>query len=159
MMKRSEKAKELFLKGYNCSQAVLGAFCDVIGFEFDQAMRLASSFGGGVARMRHICGTCSAMFMIAGLMRGYTVHEAKAKSEHYAFIQSMAKEFEARNGSLICRELLDSRAKLSKTVDNGSGPEANERTTEYYRARPCLSIIEDAVMLTCKTLSIPNETE
>lgn len=156
-MKRSEKAKDLFLKGYNCSQAVLGAFDDVLDMEFDKIMRLASSFGGGVARMRHICGTCSAMFMIAGLVRGYSVHEASAKSEHYAFIQAMAREFEKRNGSIICRELLDSRTKVSKSVDNGTGPNANERTAEYYRSRPCLAIIEDAVRLTCETLQIADE--
>ena len=155
-MTRCEKAKELFLQGYNCSQAVLGAFCDVIGLDFDTTMRLASSFGGGVARMRHICGTCSAMFMIAGMVRGYSVHEAQAKSEHYAFIQGMAKDFEARNGSIICRELLTLRSKGSKTVDNGTSPEANERTVEYYRSRPCLAIVEDAVSATCRALNIPN---
>jgi len=158
-VKRTEKAKELFLKGYNCSQSVLGAFCDVIGLDFDTTMRLGSSFGGGVARMRHICGTCSAMFMIIGLVKGYTVHEASAKSEHYAFVQRVAREFESHNGSIICRELLDSRAKVSKNIDNGTDPVANERTAEYYRVRPCLSIVEDAVALTCKALDISLEIE
>lgn len=156
-MKRSERAKELFLQGYNCSQAVLGAFVDVIGMDFETAMKLASSFGGGVARMRHICGTCSAMFMVVGLLRGYCVHEARAKSEHYAFVQQMAKEFETHNGSIICRELLDLRAKSSKSVDNGTAPTANERTDEYYRTRPCLSIVEYAVLLTCQTLNISDD--
>lgn len=156
-MKRSEKAKALFMQGYNCTQSVLGAFCDTMGMDFDTTMKLASAFGGGIARMRHICGCCSAMFMVTGMVRGYTVHEAKVKSEHYAFVQSMAREFERRNGSLICRELLDSRSKFSKTIDNGSGPEANERTPEYYRSRPCLSIVEDAVDITCKMLQIEEE--
>ncbi len=156
-MKRTDKAKELFMKGYNCTQSVLGAFCDVMGMDFDTTMKLASSFGGGIARMRHVCGTCTAMFMVAGMVRGYTVHEAKVKSEYYAFVQGMAKDFEARNGSIICRELLDSRSKFSKTVDNGNSPDANERTAEYYRARPCLAIVEDAVKMTCEKLDIPME--
>ncbi len=158
-MKRTQRARELFLKGYNCSQAVLGSFCDVIGFDFETTMKLASSFGGGVARMRNICGTCSAMFMVAGLVRGYTEHTAAAKSEHYAFIQGMAKEFSEKNGSIICRELLDSRSKASKTVDNGSSPQANERNEEYYRARPCLALIEDSVAETCRILNINEEIE
>jgi len=158
-MTRCEISKELFLKGYNCSQAVLGAFCDVMGMNFDTVMKLASSFGGGVARLRQICGTCSAMFMVAGLVRGYTVHEASAKSEHYAFIQAMAKEFENKNGSIICRELLALRAKNSKTVDNGTNPQANVRTQEYYRTRPCLALVEDAVLQTCRTLNISNDIE
>lgn len=152
-------AKALFLKGYNCSQAVLGAFCDVIRMDFDTAMKLASSFGGGVARLRQICGTCTAMFMVTGLIRGYTEHEASAKSEHYAFIQAMAKEFEGRNGSIVCRELLALRAQNSKNVDNGTTPEANARTDEYYRSRPCLALVEDAVLQTCRTLGIANEIE
>ncbi len=158
-MTRSEWAKELFLKGYNCSQAVLGAFCDVMEMDFDTAMKLASSFGGGVARLRQICGTCSAMFMVVGMVRGYTVHEVSAKSEHYAFIQAMAKEFEDKNGSIVCRELLALRAKNSKNVDNGTNPQANIRTEEYYRSRPCLSLVEDAVLQTCRTLHIANEME
>lgn len=147
----------LFLKGYNCSQAVLGAFCDVTEMNFDTAMKLASSFGGGVARLREICGTCSAMFMVAGMVRGYSVHEASAKSEHYAFIQSMAKEFETKNGSIVCRDLLRLRAQKSKTVDNGTAPQANERTDEYYRTRPCLALVEDAVLQVCRTLNISND--
>ena len=158
-MKRADKAKELFIKGYNCSQSVLGAFCDVIGMDFDMAMRIASPFGGGIARMRHICGACTAMFMITGIMKGYTVHEAQLKSEHYAFVQKTAREFEARNGSLICRELLDSRSKVSKVIDNGTAPQANERTPEYLRSRPCLAIVEEAVNLTCKTLDISDEID
>lgn len=157
-MTRSDRAKELFLMGYNCSQAVLGAFCDVTGFDFETSMKLASSFGGGVSRLREICGTCSAMFMVVGMVRGYTAHDATAKSEHYAFIQSMANEFKEKNGSFVCRELLTLRAKSSHTVDNGTLPTANERTEEYYRTRPCLALVEDAVLQVCRTLNIDNET-
>lgn len=155
-MKRREKARELFLSGYNCSQSVLGAFCDVMGMDFSMCMRLASPFGGGVARMRHICGTVSASLMVIGITRGYEEHDARTKSEHYAFVQEFAKKFQERNGSIICRELLDLRCKAGK-IDNGSSPNANERSEEYYRVRPCLSIIEDAVDLLCGYLSIDDE--
>ncbi|MBR6769479.1 MAG: C_GCAxxG_C_C family protein [Clostridia bacterium] len=153
-MTRQEKAKTLFLEGYNCSQAVLGAFCDVMDMDFETAMKLASSFGGGVARMRHICGTCSAMFMVAGALRGNSVASAKLKSEHYALIQDMAKSFAERNGSIICHEILSLRAKRSSAVDNGDQPLANERTEEYYRTRPCLAVVEDATRFTCEWLGI-----
>lgn len=156
-MTRSEKARDLFLKGYNCSQAVLGAFDDVLNMDFDTVMRLGSSFGGGVARLRQICGTCSAMFMIAGLTSGYTTSDASAKSAHYAFIQGMAKEFEAENGSIVCKELLSLRAKKSEAVDNGTAPNANVRTDDYYRTRPCLALVESAVAQVCRTLHIDNE--
>ena len=155
-MTRQEKAKALFLEGYNCSQAVLGAFCDIMQIDFDTAMKISSSFGGGVARMRHICGTCSAMFMVAGAMRGNCVPSTKLKSEHYAFIQEMAKGFAARNGSIICREILELRAQKSFSVDNSDHSSANERTEEYYRTRPCLSVVEDAVIFTCDWLGIDN---
>lgn len=153
-MTRQEKAKALFLEGYNCSQAVIGAFCDVIKIDFETAMKIASSFGGGVARMRHICGTCSAMFAVAGAMRGNSEPSAKLKSEHYAFIQDMAKGFAARNGSIICREILELRAKKSSLIDNSDRSVANERTEEYYKTRPCLSVVEDAVVYTCLSLGI-----
>ena len=153
-MTRQEKAKALFSEGYNCSQAVLGAFCDVLNIDFETAMKIASSFGGGVARMRHICGTCSAMFMVAGAVKGNAVASAKLKSEHYALIQEMAKGFAERNGSIICREILEIRSKKSEFVDNSDRSVANERTEEYYRTRPCLSIVEDAVVFSCEWLGI-----
>ena len=153
-MTRQEKAKALFLEGYNCSQAVLGAFCDVLSLDFDMAMKLASSFGGGVARMRHICGTCSAMFMVAGALKGNSLPSAKLKSEHYALIQEMSKAFAERNGSIICHEILMLRAQKSVHVDNSNQPQANERTEEYYKTRPCLSVVEDAVQFTCSWLAI-----
>ena len=153
-MTRQEKAKALFLEGYNCSQAVLGAFCDVIKIDFDTAMKLASSFGGGVARMRHICGTCSAIFMVAGVVKGNSVPNTRLKSEHYALIQEMAKGFAERNGSIICREILELRARKSSQVDNSNQSVANERTEEYYRTRPCLLVVEDAVAFACEYLEI-----
>ena len=153
-MQRAEKAKELFLKGYNCSQAVLGVFDDVLPLAYDTVMKLGASFGGGMARLREVCGTCTAMFMIAGLLKGYTEPDREQKSAHYALIQSMAKRFKEENGSIICRELLVLRGSSVPGVDQGTGSQANPRTPEYYHSRPCLSLIANAVTLTCQILGI-----
>lgn len=133
-----EKARELFIKGYNCSQAVFGAFCDVTGMEEETALRLASSMGAGMGRMREVCGACSGMFMVCGLLYGYSdSNDDKAKAEHYALIQRMAAMFKEKHGTVICRELLAGLKTDTKPV-----PEA--RTEEYYKVRPCLKFVETA---------------
>ncbi len=140
-MSRAEKARELFLKGYNCSQAVFAAFADIMKIDEETALRLSSSFGGGMGRMREVCGACSGMFMAAGMLYGYTdPSDDTAKAEHYALIQRMAKEFRyaKNNGSIICKELLA----LQSKADFSPAPTA--RTDEFYKARPCLKYVEDA---------------
>ena len=88
MSEKSEKAKELFKQGYNCSQSVLAVFCEELGMDIDTAMKISSSFGGGMGRMREVCGTVSGMFMVAGLCRGYDdPHANTEKADHYARIQ------------------------------------------------------------------------
>lgn len=139
MGKKAEKAKQLFKDGYNCSQAVLGAFCEDIGLDFETAVKLSSSFGGGMGRMREVCGAVSGMFMAAGLKCGYSSPEDReSKKEHYKLIQQMAEEFRKKNGSIICRELLGQQ----------EGKEAShipsERTKEYYKNRPCAELVSDA---------------
>lgn len=107
-MTRGEKAKELFLKGYNCSQAVVGAFADDLDIDFDSLIRLSSSFGGGMGRMREVCGAVTGSFMVAGLKCGYSAPlRQTAKSAHYALIQKLAADFKEQNGSIVCRELLE----------------------------------------------------
>ena len=138
MGKNSIKARELFLEGYNCSQAVLGAFCDELGFDFETAMKLSSSFGGGMGRLREVCGAVTGAFMVMGLKYGYHLPTAKEeKAEHYKLIQEIAQRFKDKNGSIICRELLDKKIEISKTHI------PDERTAEYYKSRPCLKMVED----------------
>ena len=156
-MKRSEYAKNLFLKGYNCSQSVLGAFYDLLEMSPDAAIRLGSSVGGGIARLRHTCGTVSAILMVVGAVHGYIENTAEAKSAHYAFVQDMMKAFTLRHGSIICKELLQLRSKQSNTVDNGTSPSANERTEAYYQSRPCLYLVEDATRFACEYLELDSE--
>ncbi len=134
------KAKELFLSGYNCSQAVLLAFDDVTGLDKTTAALLSSSFGGGMGRMREVCGAVSGMFMVAGLTGGYADPKAKAeKTAHYAVIQSLAEAFKKENRSIICRELTGLNA-------DGS-PVPAPRTEEYYKKRPCAELVSDAARI------------
>lgn len=137
MNKYSKKARELFRQGYNCSQSVFCTFADEIGMDFDTALKLSSSFGGGMGRMREVCGAVSAMFMVAGLKYGYTEPDNKeVKTEHYRRIQQLAKEFRSKHGTIICRELLG--------VDADDNPVPSDRTKEYYETRPCEKLIGDA---------------
>lgn len=129
---------ENFKKGYNCSQAIVLAFADMLPVDRTLLLRLASSFGGGMGRLREVCGSVSGMFMIAGLLYGYDGPETgQIKAEHYAGIQELAKRFEEKHGTIICREMLG----LSVRHDVPT-PEA--RTAEYYKKRPCAEIIGDA---------------
>lgn len=139
MSEKSEKAKELFKSGYNCSQAVLGVFCEELGLNFETAMKISSSFGGGMGRMREVCGTVSGMFMAAGLMFGEPDNSnPSAKGELYKRIQELAGKFKEQNGSIICRELLQG-------VESSTSPTPSERTESYYKKRPCVDLVGDAV--------------
>ena len=102
MSKHSDYAKELFNKGYNCSQSVFAAFCDETGFGFEDALKISSSFGGGMGKLREVCGAVSGMFMVVGIKYGYTrTGDTQEKTEHYRLIQSLAKQFEEKNNSII----------------------------------------------------------
>ena len=131
MLDHAELARQLFLQGYNCSQAVVCAFCDVTGLEMDAAARMASSFGGGLSRLREVCGTVSGAALVLGIVKGYSdPRDYAAKKAHYALVQEFARRFREQNGSIICRDLL-----RGVDVTGGSVPE--ERTEEYYKKRPC----------------------
>ena len=140
-MTKGERAKALFLDGYNCAQAVFGAFCEELGFDFDTAMKLSSGFGGGMGRLREVCGAVSGMFMVLDMKFGYTSPTDKeGKKELYSHIQSLAKEFADDNGSIICRELLGLTEKVS-------APTPDARTKEYYKKRPCAELVQFAADL------------
>ncbi len=131
----AQKAMRLFREGYNCSQSVFLAFEDKYGIDRETAAKLASSFGGGLARMREVCGAVSGMAMAAGMLYGYaSPTDYEAKAGHYARIQELAQEFREKNGSYICRELLG----LGKGSDS---PIPEKRTEEYYKKRPCPELV------------------
>ena len=137
-MTRREVAMENFKKGYNCSQSIVLAFADMLPVDRTMLLRMASSFGGGMGRLREVCGAVSGMFMIAGLLYGYDGPETgQIKADHYAEIQELAHRFEEKHGTIICREMLGLAIRHDVPV-----PEA--RTAEYYKKRPCSEIIGDA---------------
>lgn len=126
-------AAELFMQGYNCAQAVAVAFCDVTGLEPDFSAKMASSFGGGMGRMREVCGAVSGMLMVAGLLYGYdTPGEDGSKKTHYALVQELAGQFREEVGSIVCREILK-----NPPVD----PNPTPRTAEFYKTRPCARMV------------------
>ncbi len=127
-----------FLKGYNCSQSIVLAFADMLPVDEALLLKLASSFGGGMGRLREVCGSVSGMFMVAGMLYGYDGPETgQVKADHYARIQELARRFEEKHGSIVCREMLGLNVKREAPT-----PEA--RTEEYYKKRPCAEIIGDA---------------
>ncbi len=142
MGQRSDKAVELFKQGYNCSQAVFAAFADMYNIDQETALKLSSSFGGGMGRMREVCGTVSGMLMVVGMETGATEgKDAASKQHNYQVVQQMAEKFKQRNGSIICRELLG----LDNTSHTETKPE--DRTKEYYKKRPCVQLVEEAALM------------
>lgn len=142
MKNKGDIAKEYFLEGYNCSQAVLLAFAEDYGLNKSTALMLSSSFGGGMGRLREVCGTVSGMFMVLGLEYGYDdPKNIEAKKELYKKIQTLASDFKQDNGSIICRELLGLSQK------GASNPIPDQRNDQYYKKRPCKELVEYAANL------------
>ena len=138
-MDHSFHAGDLFLNGYNCAQAVMVAFCDLTGFTEDQAARYASAFGGGMGRLREVCGAVSGMMMVLGILYGYeTPGDDVAKKELYTQVQSLAGKFREEVGSIICREIIN---------DPSTDPTPSPRTAEYYAKRPCARMVMTAARL------------
>ena len=136
-MNRAEAAAENFLNGCNCAQSVLLAFSDLTGLDDATAMRLASGFGGGMARMREVCGALSGMFMAAGLLYGSDGLNPAEKGAQYLRLQALAAEFREKHGSILCRELLAG-------VKTDGSPLPAPRTPEYYAERPCAVYVASA---------------
>lgn len=132
-MSKGDEARQLFMQGFNCSQAVAAVFADEMGMPIEQVERLTIGFGGGLARMREVCGTVSGMaFVISALYDG-------DKASIYARIQEVAGEFKEQNGSIVCHELLGMGKKPVAT-----SPIPEERTPEYYKKRPCVELVQMA---------------
>ena len=140
-MNRQEKARDYFLMGYNCAQSVFAAFADLYGIEEGTALRLSCSFGAGMGRMREVCGAVSGMFLVAGLECGNTdPKNREKKTENYETVRMLAKRFQEKNQTIICRELLGIR-KAEKTAA------PSIRTAEYYKNRPCVKTVMDAAAI------------
>ena len=130
MGSKGQLAKEAFLSGCNCSQAVFCAFAGDFGVEDEIARRISCGLGGGVGRMREVCGAVTGASLVFGLKYG------DDKAQTYAKVQEFCAAFKQETGSIICRELLEG-AKVA--VENGGAPEP--RSEQYYRKRPCAELV------------------
>ena len=140
-MNHAQEAQRLFMQGYNCAQAVFCAFCDETGLSLAAAARLSSSFGGGMGRMREVCGTVSGALLALGFLRGYAdPADPELKKAHYRLVQEYARRFREENGTIICRELL-------KNVPVTPGDTPEPRTPEFYARRPCLRLAGQAAAI------------
>ena len=138
-MGHGDKAVELFKKGYNCAQAVAVAFCDVTGLEEAVTARMVSSFGGGMGRMREVCGAVSGMLFTLSYLYGYdTPGDDVSKKELYTNVQALAGEFREKVGSIVCREILKNPP---------SDPCPTPRNGEFYAKRPCAWMVYTAAEL------------
>ena len=147
MKDRSEEAKKNFLAGMNCAQAVLCAFADRCGLDRETALKLASGFGGGIARQREVCGAITGMCMAADLIRGPgEISDKAAKDEHYDFIRGLCDAFRDETGSIICRELLGLAPKQTDS------PVSEARTAAYYAKRPCAELVALAAKILSERL-------
>ena len=144
---RAARAKELFLSGYNCCQSVVLAFEDITKLEPELAATISAPFGGGMGRLREVCGAVSGMTMVAGFISPCpTNSDAIAKKENYALVQRFAERFREQNGAIVCRTLLG----LEQQKDN---PTPSPRTAEYYKKRPCAELVADAARIIGEYLS------
>ena len=133
------KAAELFLSGYNCAQAVAVAFHEELGLTERQAARMASAFGGGMGRMREVCGAVSGMLMVLSYVYGYDIPgDDVSKKAHYQLVQELSGRFREEVGSIVCREILKNPP---------SDPNPTPRTAEFYAKRPCAKMVMTAARL------------
>ena len=137
-MDRSERAGEFFLSGYNCAQSVTMAFADLIGMEEAAAARLASPFGGGMGRMREVCGAVSGMLIVYGILYGYDSGGDEIKQAVYTQVQDLAGAFREEVGTIICREILDNPS---------TAPTPSPRTERFYKERPCARMVITAAAI------------
>lgn len=138
---RAEQAREYFTSGYNCAQSVFLAYQDITGIDEVLAATISAPFGGGMGRLREVCGAVSGMTMVAGFIAPNSQpNDNENKKNCYATVQALAEEFRAENGSIVCRELLG----LAQQKDE---PTPSPRTGEYYKRRPCAEYVAIAARI------------
>ena len=138
-MDHGMKAAELFLSGYNCAQSVAVAFCDITGLDEKTTARMVSAFGGGMGRLREVCGAVSGMFFVLSYLYGYdTAGDDASKMRLYTDVQALAAQFREACGSIVCREILKNPP---------TDPKPSPRTAEYYKVRPCARMVLTAATL------------
>ena len=133
-MTKEEKAEALFLSGLNCAQSVFCAFAEEFGMDLETAKKVSCGLGGGVGRLREVCGAVTGATLVLGMRHG------PDKDAVYPKVQEFCAKFKEECGSIVCRELL---AGTGATT----GGKADARTSEYYRKRPCVELVKLAVSL------------
>lgn len=138
---RAKRAKEFFQSGYNCAQSVALAYADVVEMDAELLATISAPFGGGMGRLREVCGAVSGMTLLAGFISPCPSNgDAAAKKSNYALVQEFAEAFRKQNGAIVCRTLLG----LDRPKDE---PTPSERTPEYYKKRPCADLVYDAALI------------
>ena len=155
---RVEKARDLFRQGYNCSQSVFLAYNDLLGVESTLAATISGPLGGGMGRLREVCGAVSGMSLIAGFLAPCPDPAARqAKAATYALVQEFAERFRAENGAIVCRELLGLACReLLGLACRKEEPVPAERTAEYYKKRPCVELVACAARIVGEYLQRQN---
>ena len=145
-MTEKERARDLFLEGFNCSQSVFTAFCHRFGIEEEAAKKISAGLGGGVGRQREVCGAVSGAAMVLGCISAPTEGgDSESKKRNYELVTEFCDRFRQLHSSIVCREILADKAKNKGTVPD-------ERTAEYYKSRPCLKAVEDAAEILMQML-------
>lgn len=141
-MDRTEKARELFHNGYNCAQAVVGAYSDLFDVEPELAMRMIEGFGGGMGRMRLTCGAVSAMVALVGMKYSKGVaDDTETRTLIYGKVRELAGAFREQNGTIVCGEL------LGLVGNENESAKPDERTKQYYEKRPCAECVTDCAKI------------
>ena len=154
LQERVDRAVDNFMQGYGCCQSVVAAFADLYGLDDAMAKRIAAGFGGGVGRLRMMCGAVSGIVTLVGLDCGQTEgSDREGKSACYKVVQELLVQSKAQNGSLICAEILG----LKGHEKAQSSYEASARTTEYYKTRPCAAKVESAARIFAEYLQRKEE--
>lgn len=146
---RVERARNYFTAGYNCAQAVAMTFDDIMGMDVTTIARIAAPFGGGMGRMREVCGTVSGMSLVAGsIMPSVDPKNMEQRGANYALVQHFAEQFRNENGDIVCRRLLG----LEPMVERAESAMPSQRTQEYYRKRPCAEYVATAARIVAEYL-------
>lgn len=147
---RVERARNFFTAGYNCAQAVAMAFDDVMEMDVTTVARIAAPFGGGMGRMREVCGAVSGMTLVAGsICPSVDPKNMEERKANYALVQNFAAQFRAENGDIVCRRLLG----LEPAVESAESTMPSERTAEYYRKRPCVEYVATAARIVAEHIA------
>ena len=149
-MTKREIGENYFVEGYNCAQAVALTFASEIGLDDQTIVKLISGFGGGFGRMREVCGAVSGMVFVLSAIEGYvSPTDNENKMALYKKVQDLMNKFKEQNGTYICRELLS-------LPDGASSPIPEQRTSEYYKKRPCAELVGSACEILDKYFGVPD---